>query len=167
MDIIYRYNSTAVYKPYGKYRGTITQRDLCQFPIVVADDGNQSQSFVIKLRDSFLDDKVYYYEDFDTYTFPGKDFKSSMGDWNYYHHKMKLWDTQLNFAIHCATSGLGVSTQHLNSKISMVQSFYRFHAYYHIRRVLNRIKAPLPDERGFNRVDNSYSFEQFKQVANE
>ena len=49
------------------------------------------------------------------------------------HEPMKLWEVQLNFAVHCATSGLGISTEHLNAKQPLVKVLYRFHAYYHIR----------------------------------
>ena len=44
---------------------------------------------------------------------------------------------QLNFAIYAATSVLGISKQHLNTrKVALLRSVYRFHAYYHIRRIL-------------------------------
>ena len=65
---------------------------------------------------------------------------------NFQHGLMKLWETQINFAVHCATSGLGVSTEHLNAEQAMVRSLYRFHAYYHIRRTLRRMK------REFSRI---------------
>ena len=47
---------------------------------------------------------------------------------------MRLWQTQLNFAVWCALSACGVSSVHLNySKHPMIRSVYRFHVYYHVR----------------------------------
>ena len=45
---------------------------------------------------------------------------------------MRLWQTQLNFAVFCALSACGVNSEHLNyTKHSMIRSVYRFHIYYH------------------------------------
>ena len=58
---------------------------------------------------------------------------------------MRLWQTQFNFAVFCASSACGVSSAHLNySKHSMIRSVYRFHVYYHVRQVLKRLQVPLP-----------------------
>ena len=47
---------------------------------------------------------------------------------------MRLWQTQLNFAVFCASSACGVSSEHLNyTKHSMIRAVYRFHVYYHVR----------------------------------
>ena len=43
---------------------------------------------------------------------------------------LKLWQTQLNFAVWCASSACGVSSVHLNyTKHPMVRAVYRFHVY--------------------------------------
>ena len=47
---------------------------------------------------------------------------------------LKLWQTQLNFGVFCASSACGVSSAHLNyTKYPMIRSVYRFHIYYHVR----------------------------------
>ena len=47
---------------------------------------------------------------------------------------MRLWQTQLNFAVFCASSACGVSSVHLNdTKHPMIRAVYRFHVYYHVR----------------------------------
>ena len=69
---------------------------------------------------------------------------------------MKLWETQLNFAVHCATSALGISTEHLNAKEPLARSLYKFHVYYHIRRILKRMLVPTPSEEGFDKYNNAY-----------
>ena len=56
---------------------------------------------------------------------------------------LKLWQTQLNYMVFCASSACGVSSAHLNyTKHPMIGSVYRFHVYYHVRRVLKRLQAP-------------------------
>ena len=71
---------------------------------------------------------------------------------------MHLWQTQLNFAVFCASSACGVSSAHLNyTKHPMIRSVYRFHVYYHVRRILKKLQTPLPHETGFNAADNPYT----------
>ena len=54
-------------------------------------------------------------------------------DWD--HYKFILWESQLNFVVFCASSACGVSIEQLNAKEPMIRSIYRFHVYYHIRRI--------------------------------
>ena len=86
-------------------------------------------------------------------------------DWD--HYKFTLWQTQLNFAVFCASSACGVSVEHLNIKKSMVRSIYRFHVYYHIRRILNILEIPLLYENSFNQYNNPYNHEMFIKVCGE
>ena len=52
---------------------------------------------------------------------------------------------QLNFAVWCASSACGISSAHLNyTKHPMIRAVYRFHVYYHMRRILKRLQVPLP-----------------------
>ena len=39
---------------------------------------------------------------------------------------MALWEVQLNFAVHFTTSGLGISTDHLNAKTLLSRALYGF-----------------------------------------
>ena len=79
---------------------------------------------------------------------------------------MQLWQTQLNFAVFCTSSACGVSSAHLNySKHPMIRSVYRFHVYYHVRRVLKRLQTPLPHETGFNIADNPYTESEFFKIC--
>ena len=48
------------------------------------------------------------------------------------HNLMALWEVQLNFATHCATSGLGVSTEHPNTEQPLAKALYRFHTHYDV-----------------------------------
>ena len=57
---------------------------------------------------------------------------------------------QLNFMVFCASSTCGVSVENMNAKQQMIRSIYRFHVYYHIRRILKILEIPLPYENSFN-----------------
>ena len=162
----YEYNAKAHYAPYGKHQEMITGEDLTQLKIVVRDDNENSESFSIKVPDSIFDLGVYkYLKDGDF--FDGGGFQTAKSAYNFQHNPMALWEVQLNFAVHCATSGLGVSTIHLNAKQPLVRALYRFHAYYHIRRILKRMLTPLPGTEGFDKYNNSFSLEQVRRIGDE
>ena len=86
-------------------------------------------------------------------------------DWD--HYKFTLWQSQLNFAVFCASSACGVSVEHLNAKEPMIRSIYRFHVYYHIRRILKILEIPLPYENSFNQYNNPYNHEKFIGICSE
>ena len=86
-------------------------------------------------------------------------------DWD--HYKFTIWQLQLNFAVFCASSACGVSVEHLNAKEPMIRSTYRFHVYYHIRRILKILEIPLPYENSFNRYNNPYNHEKFIGICSE
>ena len=86
-------------------------------------------------------------------------------DWD--HYKFILWQSQLNFAVFCASSACGVSVEHLNAKQPMIRSIYRFYVYYHIRRILKILEIPLPYENSFNQYNNPYNREKFIGICSE
>ena len=87
-----------------------------------------------------------------------------MTNWN--KAPLRLWQTQLNLAMWCASSACGVSSEHLNYvKHPMVRSLHRFHVYYHVRRILKRLHVPLPQEAGFSTSDNPYTNEDFLKIC--
>ena len=47
----------------------------------------------------------------------------------------------------------------------MIRSVYRFHVYYHVRRILKRLQTPLPHETGFNAADNPYTESEFFKIC--
>ena len=49
----------------------------------------------------------------------------------------------------------------------MIRSIYRFHVYYHIRRILKILEIPLPFENSFNQYNNPYSHEKFIGICSE
>ena len=79
---------------------------------------------------------------------------------------LRLWQTQLNFAVWCTSSACGVSSAHLNyTKHPMIRSVYRFHVYYHVRRTLKKLQVPLPHETGFSAADNPYTESGFLKIC--
>ena len=72
---------------------------------------------------------------------------------NKYFH---VCQCQLNFAMFCATSAVGISWQHLNHPNLLVCSVYRFHVYFHMQLILHKLHISLPHEDGFSKVKNDY-----------
>ena len=163
----YAYNPKAHYAPYGKHQELITGEDLTQLEIVVRDDNKKSESISIQVPAAMFDLGVYkYLHDGDPFV-TSEGYHSARSAYNFQHNPMALWEVQLNFATHCTTSGLGVSTIHLNAKQPLVRALYRFHAYYHIRRILRRMLTPLPGTEGFDKYNNAFNLEQVRRIGDE
>ena len=157
MDRIYKYNSDASYKPNGgRYLQLITAKDLYIQNVTVAEhDGGHSDSFQVKFPNVFTNYPL------GAVRVEDQKFK----DWD--HYKFTIWQSQLNFVVFCASSACGVSVEHLNVKEPMIRSIYRFHVYYHIRRILKILEIPLPYENSFNQYNNSYNHEKFIGICSE
>ena len=157
MKRIYKYNPDVSYQPNGgRYLQLITAKDLYIQNITVAEhDGGHSDSFQVKFPNVFTNYQlgVVRVED--------QKFK----DWD--HYKFTIWQSQLNFAVFCASSACGVSVEHLNAKEPMIRSIYRFHVYYHIRRILKILEIPLPYENSFNQFNNPYNHEKYIHICSE
>ena len=156
MDRIYKYNSDASYKPNGgTYLQLITAKDLYIQNITVAEHDGHSDSFQVKFPNVFTNYPL------GAMTVEDQKFK----DWD--HYKFTIWQSQLNFTVFCASSACGVSVKHLNAKEPMIRSIYRFHVYYHIRRILKILEIPLPYENSFNQYSNPYNHEKFIGICSE
>ena len=156
MDRIYRYNPDAIYKPNGgAYLQLITAKDLYIQNITVAEHNGHSDSFQVKFPNVFTNYPL------GAVRVEDQRFK----DWN--HYKFTIWQSQLNFVVFCASSACGVSVEHLNAKEPMIRSIYRFHIYYHIRRILKILEIPLPYENSFNQYSNPYNHEKFIGICSE
>ena len=157
MDRIYKYNSDASYKPNGgRYLQLITAKDLYIQNITVAEhNGNHNDSFQVKFPNIFTNYPL------GAVRVEDQKFK----DWD--HYKFTIWQSQLNFEVFCASSACGVSVGHLNAKEPMIRSIYRFHVYYHIRRILKILEIPLPYENSFNQYNNPYNHEKFIGICSE
>ena len=47
----------------------------------------------------------------------------------------------------------------------MIRLVYRFHVYYHVRRILKKLQVPLLHETGFNTADNPYTESEFLKIC--
>ena len=156
MDRIYKYNSDASYKPNGgTYLQLITAKDLYIQNVTVAEHDGHSDSFQVKFPNVFTNYPL------GAVRVEDQKFK----DWD--HYKFTIWQSQLNFAVFCASSACGVSVEHLNAKEPMIRSIYRFHVYYHIRRILKILEIPLPYENSFNQFNNPYNHEKYIHICSE
>ena len=90
---------------------------------------------------------------------------------------LSFWPQQLNFALWCATTGCGISrdilfpTGYLNLS-PQVRSFYHFHVYFTVRRILYEIDgiesvSALPDDPTFKQRDNKYVVATYKKICRE
>ena len=150
---MFRYNSKANYQPNGgRYLQILSGKNLYKQTIVMS--AGTHDTFPARFLNIFVDyplgpmcvqDKLWT-------------------NWN--KAPMRLWQTQLNFAVWCASSACGVSSAHLNyTKHPMIRAVYHFHVYYHVRRVLKRLQVPLPHETGFNAADNPYTASEFLKIC--
>ena len=156
MDRIYKYNSSASYEPNGgTYLQLIKAKDLYIQNVTVAENDGHSDSFQVKFPNVFTNYPL------GAVRVEDQKFK----DWD--HYKFTIWQSQLNFVIFCASSACGVSVEHLNAKEPMIRSIYRFHVYYHIRRILKILEIPLPYENSFNQYNNPYNHEKFTGICSE
>ena len=150
---MFRYNPAANYQPNGgRYLQVLSGKDLYKQTIVVSSRDGSEDTFPVRFPNIFVHYRLGQMRVVDKL-------------WaNRNEHPMRLWQTLLNFAVWCTSSACGVSSAHLNyAKHPMIRAVYRFHMYYHVRRVLKRLQTPLPHETSFNTADNPYtSSEVFK-----
>ena len=124
---MFRYNRDANYQPNGgRYLQILSGKDLYKQAIVISISRPLGRS----ARDTF---PVRFPNIFVNYSLG----QMCVGDklWvNWNKASMQLWQSQLNFAVWCASSACRVSSEHLNyTKHPMVRAVYRLHIYYHLR----------------------------------
>ena len=140
---MFRYNPKANNQPNGgQYFQILSGKDLYKQMVAVSvkenDTFSSDDTFPVSFPNIFVD-------------YPLGEMKIGILWMNWNKAPLKLWQTQLNFAVFCASSAFGVSSEQLNyKKHSMVGTLYRFHVYYHVRRILKRLQVPLPHKAGFN-----------------
>ena len=148
---MFRYNPKANYQPNGgRYLQILSGKGLYKQMIVISD----RDTFPAGFLNIFID-------------YPLGQMRFGDKLWtNWNKAPLKLWQTQLNFVVWCASSACGVSSVHLNyKKHPMIRAVYHFHVYYHVRQVLKRLQTPLPHETGFNATDNPYTESEFLKIC--
>ena len=158
---MFRHNPEAKYEPNGgRFLQKLTAKDLYEQQIVVSAKGSDSFS----ADDQFT---MNFPNIFTIYIIEGMQVELPLlQHWD--HQPMRLWQTQLNFVVFCASSACGVSSNHLKyKKNGLIRSVYWFHVYYHIRWVLRRLQVVLPHEANFNPSDNPYTQQEFYNLCHE
>lgn len=89
--------------------------------------------------------------------------------WNaWIHSSFDWWQCQLNFAVWCASTGCGVSyNDHIQNTSNLTKSFYMFHLYYCIARILKELKSPLPTDSSFCYYKNPYDKAAYQKLCDE
>ena len=161
MNTIFSYNTNAKYSIKGLKGG----HNNINFSLLNIYLDEKEPSVKIQLSNIFKDHHIVVkpstasvgYDEWSLSNALWMKFYNSHGKYkpelNEYFH---MYRCQLNFALFCATSAVGISWQHLNHPNLLVQSVYRFHVYSHVRLILHGLGTPLPYDNGFSKVKNSY-----------
>ena len=134
-----------------------------------------SEKFKIKFRDIFTDTVITHRSSHESRRWlAGPNFE--------------YWPQTLNFAFFCATTGCGVSRRILfedkmrdgkndltDSELKLppqVRSFFWFHVYFAVRRILFELggpqnSLPLPGDTAFSQTENKYDIPSFKRICAE
>ena len=134
-----------------------------------------SEKFKIKFRDIFTDTVITHRSSHESRRWlAGPNFE--------------YWPQTLNFAFFCATTGCGVSRRILfedkmrdgkndltDSELKLppqVRSFFWFHVYFTVRRILFELggpqnSLPLPGDTAFNQTENKYDIPSFERICAE
>ena len=134
-----------------------------------------SEKFKIKFRDIFTDTVITHRSSHESRRWlAGPNFE--------------YWPQTLNFAFFCATTGCGVSRRILfedkmrdgkndltDSELKIppqVRSFFWFHVYFTVRRILFELggpqnSLPLPRDTAFSQTENKYDIPSFERICAE
>ena len=134
-----------------------------------------SEKFKIKFRDIFTDTVITHRSSHEARRWlAGPNFE--------------YWPQTLNFAFFCATTGCGVSRRILfedkmrdgkndltDSELKLppqVRSFFWFHVYFTVRRILFELggpqnSLPLPGDTAFSQTENKYDIPSFERICAE
>ena len=157
---------------HGEIREAYTLKDaLVQQEIYVT----PSDKFKIKFRDIFTDTVITHRSSHESRRWlAGPNFE--------------YWPQTLNFAFYCATTGCGVSRRILfedkmrdgkndltDSELKIppqVRSFFWFHVYFTVRRILFELggpqnSLPLPGDTAFSQTENKYDIPSFERICAE
>ena len=103
---------------------------------------------------------------FDHYRLPHISSEKILNRWH--QSPMDFYQNQVNLAVWLATSGCGVSWHdHLDIDRPLARSVFRFHVYYQVRRILEELQAPLPQDRAWSPFQNPYDRRAYERICRE
>ena len=114
-----------------------------------------------------------YLDIYDNYVLPATEGNIDVAR-RWHNSQMDFWQTQLNFATWCATTGCGVSMHdHVNGRYDFApdsaqlsKSIFRFHVYYQTKRILHQMRAALPTDESWNALTNAYDHTAYQTICN-
>ena len=103
---------------------------------------------------------------FDHYRLPHISSEKILNRWH--QSPMDFYQNHVNLAVWLATSGCGVSWRdHLDIDRPLARSVFRFHVYYQVRRILEELQAPLPQDRAWSPFQNPYDRRAYERICRE
>ena len=114
---------------------------------------SQRDSTVVRFRDVFKSQQIKF-----TSSSECKKWKAGP-NWKY-------WPQQLNLATWCATGGCGIGVD-WNDFSPEVRSLLKFHVIFTIRRLLYEMGCALPDDTGFNQINNPHDLAGIDRIKRE
>ena len=152
----FQYNSNATYSTEDLASSNSTV-DLVTQKIYL----NESESVQLKFMDILKDQEIIPDIEKNRHSYDGDSWNLSNKVFIVLHSRkpkleeyLHMYRCQLNFALYCASSALGVSMQHLNHP-------------NHVRLILYRFKVALPRKERYKKTNNPYSKEDYFQVCDE
>ena len=157
MNKIYRFNPDVRYSP-KQYPGGIDLSTHMQIYV------NDNEYVMLDFPDIFASYRVILGRDL--WPMPNKLFYQLQSRPPKLEEYFGFYRCQLNFAIYCSTTGLGISKQHLMEGSPLLRSVYRFHVYCHIRRILSLLGSPILHEDGYKKWNNPFDANAYYKVCN-
>jgi len=151
----YAFNSNAQYPIKSGYPRHLAARDLQEAHIQVVVPEKGRGDFTVKFLDVFT-----------KYKLPHISSERIIDGWN--SSPMGFYQNQVNFAVWCSTTGCGVSWRdHLDTDQPLARALFRFHAYFQVRRILDELQAPLPQDEAWDPFRNPYDQRAYERLCRE
>ena len=154
----YAFNRDASYPARAGFPRNVALKDLLEAHIqVVLPEKSQGGrgDFTAELENIFT-----------KYRLPHISSEKAISLWH--QAPMGFYQNQVNFAVWLVTTGCGVSWHdHLDIDRSLARSVFRFHVYYQVRRILDELQAPLPQEQAWSPFQNPYDRRAYERICRE
>ena len=151
----YAFNTNAQYPAKGGFPRNLGARDVqdAHIQVMIPEDGRGD--FTTQFQDIF-----------GQYRLPHFNTENVINLWN--ANPMGFYQNQVNFAVWCSTTGSGVSWRdHLDIDQPLARALFRFHVYYQVRRILDELQAPLPQDRAWAPFQNPYDQRAYERICRE
>ena len=154
----YAFNRDVSYPTCAGFPRNMTCKDILEAHIQVVIPEKVSDGrgdFTAELEDIFS-----------KYQLPHISSEKILNRWH--QSPMDFYQNQVNIAVWLATSGCGVSWRdHLDIDRPLARSVFRFHVYYQVRRILEELQAPLPQDRAWYPFQNPYDRRAYERICRE